>query len=108
MPLKVDLYEKFRKMFPPEFHGSEDPMEVDDFIEQLEHIFAVFICTQKQKVSLSAYMFRGIALKWWNLVKAIIQANIVTEEDGRRSLENLWISSFLNTSKIGGRRISKI
>ena len=37
-----DLYEKFRKRVPPEFHGSEDPMVADDFIEQMEQIFVVF------------------------------------------------------------------
>ena len=40
-----DLYEKFRKMVPPEFHGSEDPMAADDFIEQLEQIFIIFYYT---------------------------------------------------------------
>ena len=105
----MTFYEKFRKRFPPKFHGLEEPMVVNDFIEQLKQLFAVFRCTQKQKVSLLAYMFQGIALQWWNLVKAAIQANIVTEEDAwMSSLKNLWISLFLSTARISGKRISKI
>ncbi|KAJ8627943.1 hypothetical protein MRB53_021250 [Persea americana] len=90
-----DLYEKFRKRFPPEFHGSEDPMVADDFIEQLEQIFAVFRCTQKQKVSLSAYMFRGIALQWWNSVKTVIQADTVTEENAWKTFTEEFMDKFI-------------
>ena len=90
-----DLYEKSRKRFPPEFHGSEDPMVADDFIEQLEQIFAVFRCTQKQKVSLSAYMFRGIALQWWNSVKTVIQADTVTEENAWKTFTEEFMDKFI-------------
>lgn len=37
-----ELFKKFRKRNPPEFNGNEDPMLADDFLVQMEKIFAVF------------------------------------------------------------------
>ena len=90
-----DLFEKFRKRVPPEFHESEDPMVVDDFIEQMEQIFAVFRCTQTQRVNFAAYMFRGIALQWWNSVKAVVLAEAVAEENAWETFTKEFMDKFI-------------
>lgn len=66
-----ELFEKFRKRNTPEFYGNEDPMLADDFLVQMEKIFAVFKCTKVQEVQLIAYMFRGVADIWWTTIKTI-------------------------------------
>ena len=33
-----ELVEKFRKRFPPEFHGIEDPADADEWVVQIEKI----------------------------------------------------------------------
>ena len=39
------LVEKFRKRFPPEFHGIKDPAVADEWVVQMEKIYEVFKCT---------------------------------------------------------------
>ncbi|XXG55676.1 hypothetical protein AAC387_Pa03g3287 [Persea americana] len=90
-----DLYEKFRKRVPPEFHRFEDPMVANDFIKQMEQIFAVFRCTQKQQVNLASYKFRGIALQWWNSVKAVVQAEAVTKENAWETFTKEFMDKFI-------------
>ena len=43
-----ELVEKFRKRFPPEFHGIEDPAVADEWVVQMEKIYEVFKCTSVQ------------------------------------------------------------
>ena len=64
-----ELVEKFRKRFPPEFHGIEDPAVADEWVVQMEKIYEVFKCTGIQQVQLVAHMFRGVAERWWKTVK---------------------------------------
>lgn len=64
-----ELVEKFRKRFPPEFHGMEDPTDADEWVVQMEKIYEVFKCTGRQQVQLAAHMFRGVAERWWKMVK---------------------------------------
>ena len=59
-----ELVEKFRKRFPPEFHGIEDPTVADEWVVQMEKIYEVFKCTGFQQVQLAAHMFRGAAERW--------------------------------------------
>ena len=55
-----DMYDKFKKRNPPAFYGNEDPLDVDEWVVQVEKIFQVFQCTNKEKVQLAAYLFRGV------------------------------------------------
>ena len=43
-----ELVEKFRKRFPPKFHGIEDPAVTDEWVVQMERIYEVFKCTGVQ------------------------------------------------------------
>ena len=70
-------------------------MAADDYIEQLEQIFAVFRCTQRQRVNLAAYMFRGIALQWWNSVKMVVQAETVAEENAWETFTKEFMDKFI-------------
>lgn len=54
---------------PLEFYRTMDPMGVDDWVAQMEKILEVFKHTGKQQVQLSAYMFCGVAERWWKTVR---------------------------------------
>ncbi|XXG80001.1 hypothetical protein AAC387_Pa09g0960 [Persea americana] len=64
-----ELVEKFRKRFPPEFHGIEDPAVAYEWVVQMEKIYEVFKCMGVQQVQLAAHMFHGAAERWWKTVK---------------------------------------
>ena len=74
-----ELVEKFRKRFPPEFHGIEDPAIADEWVVQMEKIYEVFKCTGVQQVQLAAHMLRRAAERWWKTVKHPYEA-----------VEDLW------------------
>lgn len=51
------LYEKFRKRGALEFIGSEDPLQVGEWIVHAENIYEKLWCTGRQRVALVASMF---------------------------------------------------
>jgi hypothetical protein len=36
-------------------------------IQVIERIYKVFLCTEQEKVRYAAYMFRSLALEWWEI-----------------------------------------
>ena len=73
MPTRVadskDTYGKFKKRNPPEFYGNEDPLNVDEWVVQVEKVFDVFKRIGKERVQLATYMLRGMTEMWWKSIK---------------------------------------
>ncbi|XXG69580.1 hypothetical protein AAC387_Pa06g2404 [Persea americana] len=66
------LYEQFRKRGATEFHGTEDVLKADEWLEHIEDVFGTVTCSQKQKVSLISSMLREVAKTWWKIVSEAI------------------------------------
>ena len=77
--------EKFRKLDPPSFKGSKDPLEVDNWLNELDRLFKAMNVRDEQRVTLAIFMLKGDALEWWNL-----QRGHKREESYLGS--NLWTS----------------
>jgi len=60
----------FYKLKHPPFTGGHDPLEAQNWLDELNKIFEVVQCTDKQKVTFAAYMLKGAANNWWNLAKS--------------------------------------
>lgn len=59
-----DLCDKFQKRNQLEVTRILNHTHADELMVQIEKIFKVFQCTDKQKVQLAAYMFRNVAKSW--------------------------------------------
>ena len=88
-----ELVEKFRKRFPPEFHGIDDPADADEWVVQMEKIYKVFKCTGIQQVQLAAHMFRGAATRWWKTVKHPYE--MVAEDVAWKTFANQFQKKFI-------------
>lgn len=60
-----DVYELFYRMGPPEFMGTSDPIEAENWIIHLEKIFVFMECSFEKKVSLATFILKGEAEHWW-------------------------------------------
>ncbi|XP_030538844.2 uncharacterized protein LOC115746979 [Rhodamnia argentea] len=63
------LVEQFLKLRPPQFNGIGDPELAPGWIEKLEKIFGVPICTDEEKVLLAVYQPDGTANDRWKATK---------------------------------------
>ncbi|CAA0835565.1 Unknown protein, partial [Striga hermonthica] len=72
--LKIVL--QFRSLTPPEFHGTEGPEAVAEWIRQLEQNFDLLQCSDEQKVICGRYMLKGSAALWWSGYWTLRQAEL--------------------------------
>ncbi|MQL90217.1 hypothetical protein Taro_022793 [Colocasia esculenta] len=65
-----DLHCNFRSLNPPRFSGSLDPDEAENWQEEIERIFQVMQCTNREKVVLATFQFTKDARAWWKATSA--------------------------------------
>ncbi|MQL81934.1 hypothetical protein Taro_014409 [Colocasia esculenta] len=68
-PLEVDQ-RNFKSLNPPRFSGSPDPDEAENWQEEIERIFQVMQCTNREKVVLATFQFTKDARAWWKATSA--------------------------------------
>ena len=54
----------FKRLSPPAFEGTTEPMEAKKWIIEMEKVFRVLECSGVEKVAYAAYMLREDAYDW--------------------------------------------
>lgn len=60
---------EFKKISPPSFSGTANPLEAEDWITAMEKAFGEMGCTEAEKVTYAAYMLQSSAFEWWEAHK---------------------------------------
>ena len=56
--------EEFRRNKPPQFSGGYNPEKAELWIREIEKIFRVMTCTEKQKINYAIFMLIGETEYW--------------------------------------------
>ncbi|WP_265653245.1 retrotransposon gag family protein, partial [Escherichia coli] len=64
-----ELYEKFRRMNAPEFEGSSDPIEADNWLVDIQFILDFMRLDENEKVRCAAFQLKKDARLWWESVR---------------------------------------
>jgi hypothetical protein len=58
---------EFKRMSPRTFRGTEEPIEAERWINQMQKIFRIIKCRDEEKVDLATFMLEGDAYDWWDV-----------------------------------------
>ncbi|XP_012841509.1 PREDICTED: uncharacterized protein LOC105961791 [Erythranthe guttata] len=72
-PNPQNLYEKFLRMNPSEFHGGPDPVIAEEWIKSLEVIFDYMQMGDRERVHCALFLLRNEARNWWEGAKEGIE-----------------------------------
>ena len=64
-----ELYDKFRRMRAPEFEGSTNPIETDNWLIDLQVILNFLRLNDQEKVLCASFMLKKDARLWWETVQ---------------------------------------
>ena len=74
----MSTLEKFRKLDPPSFKGSKDPLEADNWLKELDRLFKAMNVRDEQRVTLAVFMLKGDALEWWESTERTHEGGVVS------------------------------
>ena len=61
--------EKFMRFNPPQYKGSSTREEVEFWIQEMEQLFRLLECPDRERVVLAIHFLRGAAGDWWRLME---------------------------------------
>jgi hypothetical protein len=61
----------FHRLHSPKFGGSDNPLEADDWLREIEMKLEVVHASERDKVLLAVQQLTGLALAWWQSYKEI-------------------------------------
>ncbi|GMN19638.1 hypothetical protein TIFTF001_045216 [Ficus carica] len=76
-----ELYDRFRRMKAPEFEGSTNPIEVDNWLIDLQVALNFLRFNDQEKVLCASFMLRKDACLWWETVQIRRNVTQMTWED---------------------------
>ncbi|XP_075524493.1 uncharacterized protein LOC142556881 [Primulina tabacum] len=74
-PSSEGAYERFRKMKPPEFDGSTDPMVALEWVKAVEAIYDYFQFDDKDRVSCAIFLLMKTVRTWWDATKISVNVS---------------------------------
>ncbi len=77
----VSILERFRRMKAPEFNGSTDPIEADNWLIDVQVILNLMKLNDQEKVMCASYMLKKEARRWWQTVELKRDASLMTWQD---------------------------
>ena len=66
---KQGALREFRRLKPPVFQGSANPIEAEDWLTEIEKSFDAMHCPDEEKVTLATFTLQGGAFDWWTVHK---------------------------------------
>ncbi|CAI9782277.1 unnamed protein product [Fraxinus pennsylvanica] len=63
--------ERFRKLNPPIFDGTIEPMKAEEWVRTTENVFKYSRVPDTENVNCDAFMLRGSAGFWWDTMQSI-------------------------------------
>ncbi|KAM0937012.1 putative transcription factor interactor and regulator CCHC(Zn) family [Dioscorea sansibarensis] len=92
---------EFKKLDPPAFKGSADPLDADEWLEEIEKIFSVTNFDDNQKVLYATFMLQGVAYDWLKMEKLTHKLNPepYTWEKFKTTFYNRYFPRYLRHQK---------
>ncbi|RVX00506.1 Transposon Ty3-G Gag-Pol polyprotein [Vitis vinifera] len=66
-------FDDFKKLGPPYFSSTSDPIEAEAWIMKIEKFFDVIDCSKEQKASYATFMLDKEADHWWRMTKRLLE-----------------------------------
>ncbi|KAL9243864.1 hypothetical protein vseg_017703 [Gypsophila vaccaria] len=96
---KQSAFEKFSKQRPPTYSGSNNPVELTEWLEEMEKLLDLSITPPRDRVMIAAYYLKGAANNWWRVVKDNDVVEMFTWNQFRSRIQDKYFGHELRCQK---------
>ncbi|KAK1577013.1 hypothetical protein Q3G72_018432 [Acer saccharum] len=68
--------EQFKKLGPPVFKGTTDPLTAEAWLKHIEKVFTAINCPNEQKVIFASFVLQDEADHWWDATSRILRTTL--------------------------------
>ncbi|XP_075481156.1 uncharacterized protein LOC142521867 [Primulina tabacum] len=99
VPVQTDVYDRFRRLNPPEFTGSTDPAVAEEWIKSLESIFSYLHMEDANKITCAIFLLTKHAKIWWESARVALPSIPLTWETFKIVFYNKYFSKDVRAKK---------
>ncbi|XP_074356260.1 uncharacterized protein LOC141695958 [Apium graveolens] len=96
-PVNVTTFKTFQSVKPPEFRGTQDPVEAHAWPKEMEKAFALTNVGDNQKVEYSTYFLKAESNYLWESAKALEVAGVITWDRFKRMFLDKYFPRYMQT-----------
>ncbi|XP_074358672.1 uncharacterized protein LOC141697979 [Apium graveolens] len=96
-PANATTFKTFQSVKPPEFIGTQDPVEAHAWLKEMEKAFALTNVGDNQKVEYATYFLKGESNYWWESAKALEAAKVITWDRFKRIFLDKYFPRYMQT-----------
>ncbi|XP_075499143.1 uncharacterized protein LOC142537518 [Primulina tabacum] len=93
-------YDKFKKMNPPKFVGSSDPLIAMEWVKAVEAIFDYLNFCDKDRVSCALFLLTKTARIWWEATKVTIDVQTLKWNEFKDLFYDKYFPSDVKARKV--------
>ncbi|XP_075494726.1 uncharacterized protein LOC142532291 [Primulina tabacum] len=98
-PVQTDVYDRFRRLIPPEFMGSTDPAVAEEWIKSLESIFSYLHMEDADKATCAIFLLTKHARIWWESARVALPVGPLTWGTFKTVFYNKYFSKDVRAKK---------
>ncbi|XP_075515782.1 uncharacterized protein LOC142550594 [Primulina tabacum] len=98
-PVQTDVYDRFRRLNPPEFMGSTDPAIAEEWIKSLDSIFSYLHMDDADQVTCAIFLLTKHARIWWESAKVALPVGPLTWGTFKTVFYNKYFSKDVRAKK---------
>ncbi|XP_063949981.1 uncharacterized protein LOC135152802 [Daucus carota subsp. sativus] len=96
-PAPVTTFKIFQSVKPPEFQGTQDPVEAHAWLKEIEKAFALVNVGDDQKVEYATYFLKGESNYWWESARALEATAIIPWDRFKRIFLDKYFPRYMQT-----------
>ncbi|XP_073273273.1 uncharacterized protein [Primulina huaijiensis] len=99
-PSSVRAYDMFKRMNPPEFVGSVDPLAAMEWVKAIEAIFDYLHFEDNDRVSCAVFLLTKTARIWWEATKVTVNVQTLQWNEFKELFYDKYFSTDVKTQKV--------
>ncbi|XP_073304131.1 uncharacterized protein [Primulina huaijiensis] len=99
-PSSDGAYDRFKRMNPPEFVGSVDPLAAMEYVKAIEAIFDYLHFEDNDRVSCAVFLLTKTARIWWEAMKVTVNVQNLQWNEFKELFYDKYFSTDVKTQKV--------
>ena len=96
-PPTPTTFKTFQAVKPPEFRGTQDPVEARSWLKEMEKAFTLAVVTDEKKVEYASYFLKGEANYWWESARALEEGEVIAWDRFKKIFLDKYFPRYMQT-----------
>ena len=96
-PPTPTTFKTFQVVKPPEFRGTQDPVEAQSWLKEMEKAFTLAVVTDEKKVEYASYFLKDEANYWWESARALEEGDVIAWDRFKKIFLDKYFPRYMQT-----------